>query len=260
MASIQTRGLRALSILTVLTSALAASPACAAEAQAPEADLLGNAFGLRYQYRTFNAAESGNGVAGAIDNGLGLRWQGRWENWLWRLDGTRDRANVRLADGFSPLSPDATVASPETFETSLSLGRVWHVAGAAAWAPYLSLDYRSLQAHNSGSRYTGTALDFDQTWLAPGVGVAAEWAIHPRLVLSADVAWYPVAAVTMAQAPANLTGTWGLKPGVSLGFGVAPGIRLEAAYLHDLWRADGFALDSDAITLGLASHPAEVTR
>jgi hypothetical protein len=251
------QGLRALSILTVV---MTASPVLAAEDPQQGADLLGNAFGVRYLYRTFNAAENGNGVSGAIDNGLGLRWQGRWDHWLWRLDGERDRANLRLADGFSTLSPDATIASPESFETSLSLGRVWNLMGAAAWAPYLTLDYRSLQANNTGARYTGTAFDFNQTWLSPGVGLACDWALHPRLVLSADVAWYPVSAVTMTGAPKNLTGAWGLKPSLALGFSPTPGIRVEAAYRHDLWRASGFALDSDVMTFGLSSHPQEVTR
>lgn len=247
--------------LSILAAAgLLATPAQAADENAQGADLLGNSFGLRYQYRTFNAAERGNGIAGNVDNGLGLRWQGRWEKWLWRVDGERDRANLRLADGLSPLNPDATVASPETFETNLSLGRVWNVAEAAAVAPYLAVDYRSLQANNSGARYTGTALDYNQIWLAPAVGLAAEWAIHLRLVLAADVAWYPVAAVTMPDAAYNLTETWGLKPSVSLGYSIVPGIRFEAAYRHDLWRASGFALDSDVVTLGLSSRPAEVAR
>ncbi|MNL35334.1 hypothetical protein D3C87_1573590 [compost metagenome] len=79
-------------------------------------------------------------------------------------------------------------------------------------------------------------------------------------MLSADVAWFPVAAVTMTGAPYDLTGTWGLKPSLALGFSPTPGIRVEAAYRHDLWRASGFALDSDVITLGLSSRPQEVAR
>lgn len=227
-------------------------PAVPAAPEAPAGSVFGSELGVRYGTRHQSVGANGNGVAGPINNELGLTARLRQGDVLWGFDAFRNRAAIALAD------LNATVA-PETVQAELSLGCV--LGGPALEiAPRLTALYRSVTANSQGAAYTGTPLDYDESRQALGLGVSLGTTLGARFEATLDADYFPSFAThsSLKDAPAQLAGLQGLKAGVTLGYALVPGLQVQAGYQHETWGATGYAQDADVVRLGLVSRPTEV--
>lgn len=237
--------------VTLQPAPVVTAPEATLPQQATEPSVFASELGLRYGYRNQATAASGNRVEGAINNELGLSAHLRQDRVLWGFDAYRNRAAVAV-------SGLETTVNPETVQAALSLGCVLGSPGLEL-APRLTALYRSVHANNQGAAYTGTALDYDESRQALGVGAAVGTSLG-GLEVMLDADYFPsfLTYSSLKEAPSQLSGLQGLEAGLKLGYTVVPGLQLQVGYRHETWGATGYAQDADVVLLGVASRPAEV--
>ncbi len=214
-----------------------------------------SSFALRGDYRSLDyVAQNRNSVTGAVDGEVGMNLALRRKNWIVQVDGMRYRPAIRVP---SLSTTGTSTFAPEALEGTLALGYLFHPGFDIG--PYLVGYGRSSSSFSNGAQYTGTALDWNDSRWSAGVGAqAGGWLYRPwHLEADGRIEGYLLTndRLSGGAVPAQLSALHGLKGQVQVGWEFMPQVRLQVGYQHELWRAWGYAEDSDIWSVGLGYFP-----
>lgn len=210
--------------------------------------------GLSLQYRVRNLAltSQGRGVTGLADNEIYGEARYRPGDWVLALKGYHDKVPFSVAGLSSQPSP-----APEV-DRSQWLASAGYAVDLGPLELVPQLAYSSAYVQNTtGMPWTGTPLDFSQTWSGFGVGLDAGVILGSWEILG-EGQWVPSYATTASAAPYPVGPVAWSTLGATLGYDVMPGLRLDLSYQREQAVGTNLFEGDDVYGLGLSYHPARI--
>lgn len=111
------------------------------------------------------------------------------------------------------------------------------------WGPDVILDYRSPDNRNSQDQqpvpFTGSLLDYEQTYLGLGASAALGWKLSDRLTLFPELSLYPVSFDFVNRDSNKVQYALAGDLGAKLRFEIVPGAYVVGQYDTQLWYSFG---------------------
>lgn len=210
-----------------------------------------------YRTRYQSYAANGRGITGWADNEFGIDARYRAADWVFGLEGHRNRVPYDI-QGLSP--QPSTAPEVEQSSWNLSAGPVFDLWGLELLPRLVFANRYCDPSGTNGTPWTGTPLDFSQTELAGEVSLDLGYRLGPVTAVI-DGSRSFVEATTLTGAPYGPTDVGLNEGGITLSYTVIPGLRADLAYQRTFdVGVPGTHLDqwADVIGLGLTYLPAQV--